>query len=256
MWLEAGLARLVDEFWAGAPSGREPFPCKLAGSASLALPVVVRFLPGLTLDSMRAWLRARKLDHHVEVGGSNRRLRGCLLAYGGHAFVLVDGSDPEDEQRFTMAHELAHFLVDYREPRFHAQAVLGEEITPVLDGLRVPTRTERLHAALNGMTLGVYVDLFERTPAGSYTTRATLDAEERADRLAFELLAPAEDAWATVSALAEALEGHSYLVLRRKSAEALRVRYGLPEEQAQTYAAWLLKKGGRGPSFRDWLGET
>ena len=53
----------------------------------------------------------------------------------GTAYCLVDANDPDNERRFTTAHELAHFLLDYAEPRRKAIEALGEGIVPVLDGV-------------------------------------------------------------------------------------------------------------------------
>ena len=250
MWLEARLTRLVEEFWEALPYGPEPFPRDLIDSASLALPVAIRELPGLWLSNVQQWLHARGIAHPIE--GSERRLRGCLLAYGGHGFVLVDCTDPDDQKRFTIAHELAHFLLDYQEPRRRAIEALGEEIIPVLDSSRLPTRIERLHAILGAVPIGLHVDMMERTAVGGYASRSTLAAEERADRLALELLAPAADVWAAISVLPGAKPG-SYVALLKRSAEVLRERYGLSTDQAQEYAGWLLKKGGWRPGVRDWL---
>jgi len=251
MWLEARLARLVEEFWEALPYGPEPFPRDLTGAASLALPVVIRELPRLALRDAHEWLQARGIADHIE--GRDRRLRGCLLAYSGHGFVLIDGSDPDDEKRFTRAHELAHFMLDYQEPRRRVIEALGEEIIPVLDSMRLPTRIERLHAILASVPIGLHVNLMERTPLGGYTSRATLASEEQADRVALELLAPAADVWATISALSD-VEGGSHSAQLKRSEEILREQYGIPIEQAQEYGRWLLKKAGRRPGVRDWLG--
>lgn len=251
MWLEAALARQAAEFWelAGEP---EPFPRRLVGPVSLALPVTVHELPNLTLASMNRWSQARDICLSSIPGSFNRRLRGCLVALRGHALILVDSSDSADERRFTLAHELAHLLIDYREPRRQAIAALGEEILPVLDGERPPTRVECLHAILDYVPLGLHVDIMGRTSEGGYASEMTLEAEERADRLALELLAPVDDAWAAISALVDM--GQLYSSLREQSATLLSERYRLPAAQANAYGGWLLKKGGIEPGIRDWLG--
>jgi hypothetical protein len=251
VWLEAALARQAAEFWelVGEP---EPFPRTLVGPAALALPIAVQELPNLTLAGMTNWLTARGVALPTTSGSSNRRLRGCLAAWRGHAFILIDGSDPEDERRFTLAHELAHLLLDYREPRRQAIAALGEELVPVLDGERPPTQMERLHAILDYVPLGLHVDIMGRTIEGGYVSQATLEAEERAGRLALELLAPVEDAWTAISTFVDM--GQPYLSVREQSAMLLRDRYGLPAAQANAYAGWLLKKGGIEPGIRDWIG--
>lgn len=256
MWLEARLTRLVDEYWEALPYGPEPFPRDLIGSASLALPLAIRELPCLSLTEVHAWLSARGIADPIEgrrTKDGDRRLRGCLLAYSGHGFVLVDGSDPDDDKRFTIAHELAHFLLDYQLPRRRAIEALGEEIIPVLDNTRLPTRIERLHAILGAVPIGLHIDLMERTSVGGYTSRATAGAEEQADRLALELLAPAADAWASIMGQPEA-QGEVYAAHLKRSAEALRQEYGLPYKQAQEYARWLLENGGHRPGVREWLG--
>jgi hypothetical protein len=93
----------------------------------------------LQLDVDMVNTRARQLTIGYQFTGSNRRLRGCLLADRGSGCILYDASDPADEQRFTKGHELAHFLVDYYCPRTRALRLLGESIRSVLDGLRPPT---------------------------------------------------------------------------------------------------------------------
>ncbi len=251
MWLEAALAWQASEFWelVGEP---EPFPRRLVGPASFALPVTVHELPGLTLAGANCWFQARGMGLLPTSGKLNRRLRGCLVALRGHALILIDGSDLDDERRFTLAHELAHLLIDYQEPRRQAIAALGEEILPVLDGERPPTQMERLHAILGYVPLGLHIDIMDRTDEGGYGSQVTLEVEERADRLALELLAPADDAWAAISTLVDM--GQLYFSLRAQSATLLCERYGLPATRQTLMLGWLLKSGGREPGIRDWLG--
>ena len=251
MWLEARLARQAEEYWKALPSGPELFPRELMNSASLALPLALRDIHRLSLTDVHRWLHSRGIADPIQ--GRDRRLRGCLIAYGGYGFVLIDGSDPADEKRFTRAHELAHFMLDYQEPRRRAIEALGEEIIPVLDSVRSPTRTERLHAVMSEVPIGLHLNLMERTALGSYISPTVLAAEERADRLALEMLAPAADAWAAVSALPEA-ETDTLAELRKAAARVLQSRFGLPPDQALEYGKWLLRKGGRRSGVRGWLG--
>ena len=250
MWLEARMSRMVVEYWEALPYEQEPFPRDLARSASLALPVAIHEISYLSLAVVRQWLRDRGVADVIR--GPDRRLRGCLLAYGGHGFVLIDSSDADDERRFTLAHEIAHFLLDYREPRREAIDALGDEIIAVLDGERPPTQTERLHAILSSVPVGLHLNLMERTIAGGYVSRATGAAEERADRLAFELLAPAAHVWTAISPFMKS--GTAYPDLVRRFVDVLQEQYGLPHTQAQEYARWLLKHGGHKPGVREWLG--
>jgi len=245
------IARLVDDFWGALPYDPPAFPRDLSRVASMALPVVAKELPHLSLKSVNRWLGERNMAENIS--GPNRLLRGCMLAYGGYGIVLADSNDPADEKRFTVAHELTHFLIDYSQPRARAIEALGEGIIPVLDGLRDATRVERLHAVLSTVPLGLHVELMERTTVGGYTAKATLDAEDRADRLALELLAPAEDALEAMSDLIES-SGLSRNSRRVQATRLLASRYGLPEAQARDYARLLLKDVERGSSFQNWIG--
>jgi hypothetical protein len=248
--LTAGISLLVDEFWARVPEDLREFPRDLARASSIALPVVTKELAGLSLDVVNEWLADRRLVESLD--GRNRRLRGCLLAYGGYGILLVDANDPDNERRFTTAHELAHFLLDYAEPRRKAIDALGEGIVPVLDGVRSPTQTERLHSILSAVPLGMHVALMERTATGGYTARTTVDSEHEADRLALELLAPAADAQEAIKAVIG--PGMTLAERHRQAAQLLFARYGLPDEQAWGYSKRLLKAKGTGPNVRDWLG--
>jgi Zn-dependent protease with chaperone function len=161
--------------------------------------------------------------------------------------VFLDSEMPEDERRFTLAHELAHFLLDYRAPRMRALVALGEGVRPVLDGLRPPSVEERVHALLEGTPLGVVGHLMERPTAG-LPSSAVLSIETRADRLALELLAPA-------ALVLEKVKGLRRMPYRERvdALAALLVReHGLPAGIAGRYASGLLHSHV-GPSFRDWL---
>lgn len=180
------LAAAANGFWAAA-GPPPPFPRNLDDHVSFALPVYQVVMPRLRLAGVEDWLLCR--GHAHRFSDADRRLRGAVVAFGGHGFLFVDGADPADERRFTLAHEVAHFLLDYQGPRDRAIALLGDEIVPVLDGLRQPTRTERIDAALAACSTGLHVYWLDRfNPSGRLAT-----VEDRADRLACELLAPDDE---------------------------------------------------------------
>jgi Zn-dependent peptidase ImmA (M78 family) len=218
-------AELAADFWAlaGAPG---PFPRDLAGPIADALDLTVTPLPALRLSSALAWLAERGLV--VSACLADRRLRGLLVAARGVGFIFLDAEDDEAERRFSLAHELAHFLRDYRRPRRAAVRRLGAAALEVLDGARPPRPDERLHALLGGVRIGCHAHLLARTEDGPVGAEAV--AEDTADRLAWELLAPAD------AVLAEA--GADRAALERLLAE----RYGLPPREAERYAAELLPR--------------
>jgi hypothetical protein len=113
-----------------------------------------------------------------------------LLAYRGHGFIFVSGSDGPEEQRLTIAHEVAHFLVDYLWPRRQVIQTLGERITDVLDGLRKATPAERAAAILSHVRLGAHLHVLPRSGIDEDQDSVVASAENRADWLALELVAP------------------------------------------------------------------
>jgi Zn-dependent peptidase ImmA (M78 family) len=156
-----------------------------------------------------------------------------LIAQRGHAFIFIDGSLPDDELRFTLAHETAHFVHHYEGPRSSALEVLGSGIEVVLDGERPPTAQERLRGALRGVPIGVYQHMMDR--ADGLPDRATSQLEAEADLIAFELLAP------TNTVLRTTTPGDNC------SAE-LQTRYGLPSWAADRWRDWIDSRR-RGDSF-------
>jgi len=184
-------------------------------------------LPELGVWAAREWLK--KCGIVCELQGKDRLLRACLVARSGHGIAIIDGDQGDDELRFSLAHELAHFLKDYWILRQQICKRLGPSALEVLDGERTPTTDERLHALLRGVPLGFHVHLMERNNDGIVTSASTGEAEENADRLAYELLAPADHVFA----------GGSH-TNNRLLTEKLRVFYGLPRLQAARYARILL----------------
>ena len=227
----------ADEFWAltGQPP---PFPRDLSNVLPVALPLGLVVLPALALHRVKGWLTRRGVPYRFPC--QDRRLRGCLVAHAGSGLLFVDGADDAVQRRFTVAHEAAHFLVDYLRPRRAAIDKLGEGIVDVLDGRRAPTWAERADAILSDCPIGVYVHLLERDGPRSSLLAAV---EERADQLACELLAPARD---VARRWTDALDEEDL-------AAVLRDEFGLPNAPASQYARRLIRSWRPAPSFVDWL---
>ncbi len=145
------IENTAQEFWALA-GGAPRYPCDIKIAITLTMPLELYAVPGLCVADMLDWTQKVCIAYHMP--GSNRRLHGCLLADRDKGTIFYDARDSEDEQRFTLAHELAHFLLDYQAPRRRAVTILGPSILPVLDGERPPTVSERLHAVLSSVSLG------------------------------------------------------------------------------------------------------
>ena len=55
---------------------------------------------------------------------------GLCVSVGDRALVLVGSSKPSSRQRFTLAHELAHYLVDDLDPLYVDERGVGREAWP------------------------------------------------------------------------------------------------------------------------------
>jgi hypothetical protein len=224
------VAELAGAFWKEVGVA-EPFPRNLRGPITYALPLAVVYLSGLRLTAVRDWLARTGVACPCEV--ADRPLRACLVASWGCGFVFIDGADREDEQRFSLAHELAHYLRDYWQPRQLAVARLGASVIEVFDGLRPASAEERLSALVARVPIGFHWHLMRRDDDGQFPTPAIAAAERDADRLAYELLAPA----AMVHAPAGAAKGAAARTALVLELEAV---YGLPPAQARDYSALLM----------------
>lgn len=238
-WLDIESQDAVRSFWRSA-GGYEDFPRTLERPLALALPVALVKLPHLRLKDAEQWLRARSIPFSFKC--ESRAMRGCLVAFAGRGVVFVDGGDPADEQRVSVAHEAAHFLLDYWWPRQRAAERLGTSILAAFDGQRTFTIAERLAGVLQGATLSVHTNLMERDACNDLDR--TWRIENRADRVAMALLAPPEDAL-------NLLDHSSPASANRLGTLAgiMHSYYGLPDYVSRSYAAELLHVSGKGPSW-------
>lgn len=238
----------AERFWS-LVGRRESFPRSLESSVAWALPLAVVKLPRLGLDRLRQWLLTRRIP--CSLSGSDRPLRAFLVASAGRGLVFLDGTDVESERRFSLAHEVAHFLIDYLHPRELALATLGLQVRDVLDGLRPPTPEERLAGVLRGVPIGIFTHLVERSARGDVLCAQVRDAEDRADRFALELLAPR-------SAVLQRLKSRGVSLHEKSAIEAvLRLlvsEFGLPPAMAERYGRVLLTSYRAARTFREWLG--
>jgi hypothetical protein len=184
LWAVDLASRFWDEVGAEAD-----FPRDLEDAIDAALPVTVKRLPGLTLTMVREWLAPLEI---IVDESTDRALCGCLAANRGEAFLFVDANDPPSEQRYTVAHELAHYLRDVRRPRQRIERTLGAAGLEIADGLRSASVDDRLSAALDDVDLSIRLHLLSRDAEGRPATADIADAEDSADALAYELLAPAQ----------------------------------------------------------------
>jgi Zn-dependent peptidase ImmA (M78 family) len=239
-WLETALQA----------TGLQPavrYPRDLAADVAMHLPVSIEVLPKLSSRVVREWLRRRGIEHRVS--DVDRPLHGCLVARSGYGIIFLDADDRESDRRFTLAHEIAHFLLDHLLPRLRALKLFGEHILPVLDGKRAPSQEEILSAVLERVQLGVQVHLMNRGAKGAICTWDVEESEQRADRLALELLAPGSTTIAELrQILGDAEIGGGQM---SRGADYVAERFGLPNDVAAAYIQLLLGKRRKRPSLTE-----
>lgn len=234
------VTELADVFWSMAGGPEEPAR-DLRGPIANALPVTVVMLPRLRVTTVDAWLQHHGIYCTVDV--QDRPLRACLVARNGHGVVILEGTDPPDEQRFSLAHELAHFLRHYWQPRNDIAGRLGPSVLEVLDGERAPAPEERVFALLARVRLGFFTHFMAR--AGD--NRTIDEAEREADLLAYELLAPS-------AAVLRAVAGVPHAERRGVIVPLLTTMYGFPATAARRYAAFLCPESSSSGFFLTRLG--
>ncbi len=201
----------------------DDFPRDISLAVLASLPLSIVSVGRLSIELVNAQLARRNIG--IECGVENRQLRGCLVAEGDVGFIFIDGLDHEAERRFSVAHETAHYLVDYLSPRRRAVAHFGDMIQPVLDGLRPPDQEEKVDAFLARVPLRAHVHVMERDGQGQP------HCESLADDLAYEMLAPRRLVRLQVQGQGrEAVKAASGLLV---------AKFGLPPGAAMDYASML-----------------
>lgn len=232
------IHEIADRFWIDAGGAPERFPRDLLDVLCWAVMVTPEALPNLSIAAVNAWLAEHRFAPRLQI--PDRPLRACILVEEGHGVLFFDAADPDDERRFSVAHETAHYLVECAVPRRRARARLGEGVMPVLEGWRAASLDERIGALLAGVSLGKRVHLMERTPDGHLPGLEVSVAERQADALALELLAPFDAVRACLPDPAN-----------RSAVEAiLRQTFGLPAVPSLAYASRLVPDPPAGSLFR------
>jgi Zn-dependent peptidase ImmA (M78 family) len=242
---------LASRFWRSvADDGHAAgsFPRNIAAAVPWVVPVAVIAVDNLDTKAIHAWLSRHRIG--IDLLSRDRQLRGCMVASQGVGALFVEAADDEAERRYTVAHELAHFLLEYYWPRHRAVETLGCAILPVLDGHRLPTQSERMNAILRAVPLGTLTHLMARDEGARIRSHRILQAEDDADRLALELLVPRAE-------LRDRL-GSKCRELRQVEAQeevttTLGEDFGLPLHVAFRYARTIVAEQTSRSTFRQWL---
>lgn len=245
---EAYIQNIASEFWAQACQQANS-PYDISRAVSLLFPIDIVCLCELSLEKIEKWLRERGIKMPIDV--NDRCLHGFVLAAKGNGLIFINGTDLEDERRYTIAHEISHFILDYKLPRDKVIEKLGESIVEVIDGLREPTIEERVSGLVKNVIVRPFTHLLEKEGDGSFKTISIYNSENKADALALELLAPCRDVIRLVS---NEKEKSVFAVFNEKCAHILINSYGLPLPVAIKYAKQLAYAVTGGPSIVNKLG--
>jgi hypothetical protein len=130
--MESKIARLYQEVDVAPPSHMYP----IAPLGPVLERMQIRFdeIPNLTLREAESFLRQRKVLHAPLEHGSdnpNARISGFIYSDGYIARLLVNSSESITRRRFSIAHELGHFILHCRPI---AEAIAnGEPFIDMLD---------------------------------------------------------------------------------------------------------------------------
>lgn len=232
------LEAIADGFWDETDLA-SIFPRNVEQALALKLPVDVVKLSVVTVRTVTNWLRQRRFVC-AEFPDNGSDLMGCLYAEKGHGFIFLCGADSAVEQRFTVAHDTAHFIVDYWNPRQSVIAALGPEIEEVLDGIRPARAKERAAAILSRVRLGAHWHLLPRSGMDAESDPRIAHVEDRADALGLELVAPRR---AILSFLASQCKG----MIAENAADRLGEFFGLPSYVFEPFVSGFCQR--RTPSF-------
>lgn len=248
MMFDKEIVRSAEKFWRLAGK-YEPFPRSLEDPILWALPVAIVKLPHLGLKEIQQWLQERSIV--LDFRTPSRAVRACLIAKAGKGIIFLDGCDTRDEQRLSLAHELAHCLKDYLEPREKVLSCFGEVIKDILDGDRLPTPEERLKGIFTGVNIGTFTDLLDRAPSSDVHRVDILNSEDFADQLALELLAPHQRVINQINELGIRWKDDAVFA---SCSRVLTDDFGLPYDIANKYSNMLVMTRRQPRSFRDWIG--
>ena len=239
--------QFAQQFWE-ATYIPESFPRDIIQAISTLPNLLVVCLAELDMEKISDWLYNKNCGFTIEV--VPKRLHGCLVIFRGRGIIFLNSSDPEAERRFTLAHELAHFLLEYQIPLQDAIRFFGENIREVLEGKRPPTLRERLDGILANVNLNPYVHLLERVDLNGFSRLYVWKVEDRADYLALELLVPFRKIYGQVKKNSKV---KTFQLLQDHTCQLLIQKYGLPFSIAESYSGKIASRVQGGTSiWEEW----
>jgi hypothetical protein len=241
---EPDIQSLANRFWERA--GRNaPYPRNMWVPVQRAFPITIRQIHELSVNHVYADLSS--IGYSDPPDTPDRRLRGCLVALQGYGIIFLDAADLPEERNFSLAHEASHFIIDHWQPREAVRKSISPNALEAFDGERAPTVVERFKGIRNGIAIRPLEHFMDRDPDGNIRVSSFMRSENKADRLALELLAPALK-----------VVGRQRFSTRPKSGDeivdVLKREFGLPAPVALSYGEFLFLKYIPDSSLRERFG--
>lgn len=240
------IEQVAADFWNKSYVNYKPSP-DLQRAISNLLNVDVITLGKLSIQKILDWFQQHQIPFKIE--SDERLLHGFLIAQSGVAFIFINGTDCPEERSFTLAHEIAHFIIETYIPTQQAIKKFGPSILPVLNGERSATISEQLTGVLSNISLKPYIDILDTKDLSGFDRLNIWSSEKLADQLAIELLAPrklllAEYRYNCYSQISycEALENLHVILVKK---------YALPNIIAKEYAKEILREINGGPTLAE-----
>lgn len=184
---KSDLKKISNRFW--TDSGlKSDYPRKIEEAVLRNFPISIVKIETLAYEPLKCWFEERELFNVLPTFSGN--LLGAIFAFKGNALLFVEATLPSQELRYTIAHEVGHFLFDYHFKRKRVQETVGVNAEEILDGTRVASLGERVDAILLGVDLKPYYHLLAEQKCISISRGQIESAEDNADFLADELIAP------------------------------------------------------------------
>jgi len=242
------IERIAREFWSTVDQNyHENYDIISAVDTSPTIDLIK--IKNLSISKIEEWLIAIGLKDNFDI--PDRRLHGVLIIKGDSVAMFIEDDENPIQQRFTVAHEVSHYLLDYQIPKEKAILALGKEIEDVLNGNLPANNTQLALSVIKGINIDPYSFLIEKTGNGSFEDWKNFNSENEADYLALELLAPRIR---IINETFSSTKRLSYSQFTRKSQEILIEKYRIPSDIARQYASQLAYSVTSGPSFLDKMG--
>lgn len=232
------IAQTAADFWkqAGVVPKYPLQPNYLEQAICLLLPINIVKLNKLSLFEVISWLAEHSYSMQIS---EDCTLCGLLFISQGQGIIFINGSHSLDEQSYTLAHELGHYLLEFDQPRKKAKLLFDNKIDEIFLGIRKPTIEDELSGIIKRVNVRPYVHFLEEDNTSAEGRARVWDAENKADALAFELLAP----FHTVHAeLKEKCKYLTFNCVRNELPGILAERFGLPSSVRQQYLAAIMSR--------------